>query len=80
MSHFDEHLEAAQALADRTADCVAGYMIVRALDALRVLGWQETAHIEVRPSRAGVAPPPMSVIGRAGADPFPFAHERVAPF
>ncbi len=36
-----EHLEAALALADKTADGVAGYMIERALDALRVLEWQE---------------------------------------
>jgi hypothetical protein len=36
-----EHLEAALALADPTADGVAGYMIQRVLDALRVRGWQD---------------------------------------
>jgi hypothetical protein len=36
-----EHLETAQALADKMADGVAGCMIERAINALRVLEWQE---------------------------------------
>jgi len=40
-----EHLEAARALADKTADAVAGYMIERAIDALRVLAWQENSEL-----------------------------------
>jgi hypothetical protein len=53
-----EHLEAALALADKTADGVAGYMIERALDELRASMWSGNLDVPPRavPSRrvAGV--------------------------